>query len=74
MPRHKKGTLVRVRTEKLVGSDEHNTALHGTLWMVVSYDEDERLYHCKSIASGFRYVWFPWEITTRKEKEHEAHR
>ena len=73
MPRHKKGTLVRVLREKLMG-DEYEVDKHGSLWLVEGFDSPSTSYYCKSLATGYVYMWYPNEITTRKEKEHEAHR
>ena len=70
MPRHKKGTLVRVLREMLIGALERaDVDRHGELWVVLSYDRRGDHYDCKSLATGYTWVWYPNEITTRKEHE-----
>jgi hypothetical protein len=83
MPRHKKGTLVRIRTEEEVGEylwDQHDTKrevkLHGWLYSVVRFlpynhadsEYAENAYECKSLSTGALAQLFCKEITTRKPK------
>lgn len=81
MPRHKKGTLVRVKgAHEAEDWDRDDTAdvvkNHGWLYIVERYLPNGYLqnehtvdaYECKSIASGSLVQLFPCEITTKKEK------
>lgn len=85
MPRHKRGTLVRVRTEEEVGEykfDINNTREavddHGWLYTVVRFlpahhgenEHEHDAYECKSLATGELIQLFPEEITT-KELKHD---
>lgn len=84
MPRHKKGTLVRIRTEDEVGEylwEKNSTGKEvrhgGWLYTIVRYlpiehrDNEHRhpAYECKSIATGGLAQLFPEEITTCPSKE-----
>lgn len=76
MPRHKKGTLVRVTPEALAhnaGYADLNNAYvkgHGYLWLVERWNNHNRFYECKSLATGRGSVaWLPAEITTRKGED-----
>jgi hypothetical protein len=85
MPRHKRGTLVRVRTEEEVGEEQYGenstkemVEQHGWLYTVVRFlpahhGENENsidAYECKSLATGELIQLFPEEITT-KELKHD---
>ena len=76
MPRHKKGTLGRVKPEALVpnaGYTDLNNGYvksHGYLWLIERWSERNRYYECKSIATGRTGIaWLASEITTRKGED-----
>jgi hypothetical protein len=70
MPRHKKGTLVRVKESALERNPFSNVNAayvedHGYLWIVEGWKEDSGYYECKSLATGKTGVgWLTREITT----------
>lgn len=76
MPRHKKGTLVRVKPEALESThvySELNTEhvkAHGYLWIVERWNVYSEYYMCKSLATGVTGVaWKAVEITTRSRRD-----
>lgn len=82
MPRHKKGTLVRVKPPEEhedYGLDDTGNVVanHGWMFRVIRFqhenhphnDTGEDEYWCKSLASGEELALFPREITTKIHKE-----
>jgi len=72
------GTLVQIKPDVVEGGDSPNSALnkeltdeHGWLWVVEGepYSDvgGDRLYDCRSIATGEIAAWFRWEITAKEE-------
>ena len=71
MPRHKKGTLVRL-TKKYASYPHtaHISKNHGMLWVVQSWDEVCGCYRCSSLATGYEWHFWPYETTTRSRRWH----
>lgn len=84
MPRHKKGTLVRLRTKKEMGdrwdflnTDEADPDNNGVLWVVQRFlpakhgDNmfQQDAYECRSLSTGTTMQLFPGEITTRSSRD-----
>lgn len=82
MPRHKKGTMVRLKTEeenKYWYEDEVYNVVqhHGWMFRVIRFhhenhpknDTGEDEYWCKSLASGKELALYPREITAKLHKE-----
>ena len=80
MPRHKKGTMVRLKTEEENAhwhEDEvyNVVANHGHIFRVIRFhhenhrhnDSGEDEYWCKSLASGEELALYPREITTKEQ-------
>ena len=84
MPRHKKGTLVRLRTKEELGEDRwdfYNTEEtdpdnNGCLWVVQRFlpakhgdnTYQHDAYECRALSTGAISQLFPEEITTRSER------
>jgi hypothetical protein len=69
MPRHKKGTLVRLTKE--YASNHHTAHIaedHGMLWVVQSWNEGRWCYICSSLATGYKHNFWPFDTTAREER------